>query len=159
MKPCRSEILAPSNVKPSYLRSLNKSRSCWHRPKVGETACPETVTLSMPLLWDDIGCKVSRNRKSWKQRVFRDLQPYICSFEHCSSGSQLFLTRNDWIYHELQVHRRRFICHHCKTNCPDRPSMYEHLRQHYRDDLGSDRLSIVLDLCNYQAEETDEVHA
>ncbi|KAK4195455.1 Tetratricopeptide repeat-domain-containing protein, partial [Triangularia verruculosa] len=129
-----------------------KSTSVPNPPKVTE----DSVSFTCPYCGTMLDTNVMRNRQSWKRHVFRDLRPYVCSFEHCSSASKLYVSRNDWMYHELQVHRRRYLCRQCNTDCPDRPSMQEHIKKHYQDALSLHQLSIVLDLCNHQASEAVE---
>lgn len=41
----------------------------------------------------------------------RDIRAWTCTFEDCSSG--LFEDRDSWFQHELEQHRRQWICHEC----------------------------------------------
>ncbi|RYP55838.1 hypothetical protein DL771_012305 [Monosporascus sp. 5C6A] len=93
-------------------------------------------------------------RASWKRHVFRDLRPYTCTFEECQSAGKLFVSRNDWIYHELQVHRRQFACRDCGKVCPDRDMMRVHLGEHYGKAVLPTQLEIILDICNRQIDDT-----
>ncbi|KAL9616861.1 MAG: hypothetical protein Q9160_008317 [Pyrenula sp. 1 TL-2023] len=43
--------------------------------------------------------------KAWKAHIIHDLRPYICTYEHCRTSSQLYDARKDWIQHENSVHR------------------------------------------------------
>lgn len=54
------------------------------------------------------------SRRSWKKHVFKDLQPYTCTFPSCSSPHRLFERRHEWFQHELQLHRRVW---HCIEGC------------------------------------------
>jgi hypothetical protein len=47
--------------------------------------------------------------------VFKDLQPYICTFEGCHDMLVTFPTRKLWSDHEFSVHRQRqsFTCYQC----------------------------------------------
>ena len=39
-----------------------------------------------------------------------DLAPYICTFEHCPKADTMFESRSEWYAHELQFHRREWVC-------------------------------------------------
>ncbi|PIA93693.1 hypothetical protein CB0940_05156 [Cercospora beticola] len=53
----------------------------------------------------------TRRQKSWRTHVMRDIRAWTCTFEDCSSG--LFEDRDSWFQHELEQHRRQWICHEC----------------------------------------------
>ncbi|KGO45689.1 Tetratricopeptide-like helical [Penicillium expansum] len=72
---------------------------------------PKTVfgtTFPCPYCGTTLESSEMQNRQSWKRHVFRDLRPYICTFEDCQNGGKLYVSRHDWIYHELQIHRRNY---------------------------------------------------
>lgn len=48
-----------------------------------------------------------------RRHVFTDLQPYICTFEDCSSGS--FSSRHEWFSHEIESHRKQWHCSKCHS--------------------------------------------
>ena len=45
--------------------------------------------------------------------MFRDLKPYVCTFKECNL--RMFQSRNEWLAHELQAHRREWTCPHCQA--------------------------------------------
>ncbi|KAK0732477.1 hypothetical protein B0T21DRAFT_196440 [Apiosordaria backusii] len=51
--------------------------------------------------------------QAWESHVIRDLQPYVCTFDSCDSGDQLFSSRSDWFNHEIQLHRAIWSCKTC----------------------------------------------
>ncbi|TVY53442.1 hypothetical protein LCER1_G003858 [Lachnellula cervina] len=53
-----------------------------------------------------------KNKAVWKRHVFRDLKPYVCTFAGCAM--RMFRSRNEWFAHELQYHRREWVCQHCQ---------------------------------------------
>lgn len=53
--------------------------------------------------------------------------PYVCTFNDCTDD--LFRTRHEWFRHELELHRRQWICHLCGYSFT-RPSLIE---RHFRD--------------------------
>ncbi|KAK2762794.1 hypothetical protein FQN54_000969 [Arachnomyces sp. PD_36] len=44
------------------------------------------------------------NRTLWARHVFRDLQPYSCTFRDCPKPRKLYYHRHDWFNHELTTH-------------------------------------------------------
>lgn len=45
-----------------------------------------------------------------RKHVLRDLRPFICTFEKCSQPDRLFRNEKEWYQHELQFHRREWVC-------------------------------------------------
>ncbi|KAI0538723.1 hypothetical protein GGR58DRAFT_467145 [Xylaria digitata] len=91
-------------------------------------------------------------RQLWKRHVFRDLRPYICTFEHCHNAGKLFSSRHDWKNHEFQIHRREYVCQRCRNRCASRQEMSTHLQGHYGDSIPSAQMNIILDLCDRQVD-------
>ncbi|KAK3360710.1 hypothetical protein B0T25DRAFT_602509 [Lasiosphaeria hispida] len=111
--------------------------------------CPQPTEAS----WSGAPFPVSILRR----HVFRDLRPYVCTFEQCQNAAKLYVNRNDWKYHELQVHRRQFICVDCDNTFPDRPSMGQHLKTvHYSGPMQQAQLPMLVDLCECQADDTHQ---
>ncbi|KAF3319649.1 hypothetical protein TWF173_000262 [Orbilia oligospora] len=48
--------------------------------------------------------------EAWKAHLIRDLRPYVCTYENCTTPNQLYDTRQDWLQHEGSIHRRVFLC-------------------------------------------------
>ncbi|KAI0010163.1 hypothetical protein F4779DRAFT_579009 [Xylariaceae sp. FL0662B] len=84
-----------------------------------------------------------QNRLAWKRHVFRDLRPYTCTFADCASPDKLFATRHDWIYHEVQLHRRQWKCQECSRSFFDKKEMAAHLRQ-VHSPSGTERQLLLL---------------
>ena len=57
----------------------------------------------------------TKRQRTWRRHVFRDLRAYVCTFEQCTAG--LFEDREAWFQHEMDVHRRQWVC----QSCPSRP--------------------------------------
>ncbi|KAK4931865.1 hypothetical protein LTR66_016011, partial [Elasticomyces elasticus] len=89
------------------------------------------------------------------RHVFRDLRPYVCTFEDCQNGGKLYVSRHDWMHHELQIHRRNYTCKICQKMCSSRTEMSVHLREHYDESIPPSQLGVILDLCNRQADNLD----
>jgi hypothetical protein len=93
-----------------------------------------------------------------RRHVFRDIRPYVCTFEDCQDAGKLYASRNDWMYHELQIHRRQFVCWECHVAYPNRHSMQDHIRSAHPTAFGHSQMPIVLDLCSRQVSETFQTH-
>ncbi|KAL6408889.1 hypothetical protein AUP68_07837 [Ilyonectria robusta] len=49
-------------------------------------------------------------RSAWKKHIFRDLRPYVCLESACSTSSQLYLRRHEWMQHMIQEHWKTWYC-------------------------------------------------
>jgi O-acetyl-ADP-ribose deacetylase (regulator of RNase III) len=47
--------------------------------------------------------------RPWRTHLLQDLQPYVCTYEDCPLGDQLFRSRREWIEHEAG-HRKLWRC-------------------------------------------------
>jgi hypothetical protein len=79
-------------------------------PKLGlatDTGADKTVdrSLKCPYCRDHIAIN---DQKAWETHVSEDLKPYICTFEDCTWRT--FSDSDDWFSHELQNHRREWVC-------------------------------------------------
>jgi hypothetical protein len=45
----------------------------------------------------------------WKQHVYRDLHPFCCTYEHCTTADRLYDSRRSWFTHEL-AHKSTWQC-------------------------------------------------
>ncbi|EAW17234.1 C2H2 type zinc finger domain protein [Aspergillus fischeri NRRL 181] len=113
------------------------------------------LTFPCPYCGMTLESREMQNRQSWKRHVFRDLRPYVCTFQDCANAGKLYVSRRDWIYHELQIHRREFVCKECYKRCPSRNEMSTHLREHYGESIPPAQLSVILDLCDHQVDVSD----
>ena len=98
------------------------------------------------------------NHAEWtihRHHVFRDLRPNVCTFEECQNAGKLYVSRRDWTYHELQIHRREYACKECHKICSKRYEMSTHLREHYGESILPAQLGVILDLCNRQVDTSD----
>ncbi|KAI8633213.1 hypothetical protein F5Y19DRAFT_417157 [Xylariaceae sp. FL1651] len=89
------------------------------------------------------------NRLEWKRHVFFDLQPYVCTFEHCLS--QPFESRHEWFQHELDNHRRQWVCTLCssqKTVFSNKSDMADHLQKSHVESVTEAQLHWLLEACD-----------
>jgi hypothetical protein len=91
-----------------------------------------------------------------RRHVYRDLRPYICTYSECQSREKLYITRHDWMYHEMQMHRRQYVCGDCDEKHPTTTSMSAHLKSHHNRSFTKTQLSIVLDMCDRPVDETEK---
>ncbi|THY03991.1 hypothetical protein D6D01_10155, partial [Aureobasidium pullulans] len=97
-----------------------------------------------------------QDRATWKRHVFRDLRPYVCSFESCLDPGRLFITRYDWIYHEQQMHRRKWICpEDCPEKIQSRAALIEHIRTDHSNTLNEHQFSVYADMCEREIDATE----
>ncbi|KAI2618440.1 hypothetical protein GGR54DRAFT_605477 [Hypoxylon sp. NC1633] len=119
------------------------------KPENGKT------TFSCPYCGMTLESSEMRNRQSWKRHIFRDLRPYVCTFRDCQDSGKLYVSRNDWMYHEFQIHRREYACKKCPKQCSSRKEMSVHLREHYNGSTPPGQLGVILDLCYRQIDVLD----
>ncbi|MCJ1324815.1 hypothetical protein MMC10_001477 [Thelotrema lepadinum] len=66
----------------------------------------------------------------WRKHVVRDLRPYMCTFETCITASEMYETRREWYRHELEYHRRTWICiSHCSREFSTRSDFAKHTKK------------------------------
>ncbi|KAF8249169.1 hypothetical protein K440DRAFT_660426 [Wilcoxina mikolae CBS 423.85] len=84
---------------------------------------------------------------AWIKHVFKDLQPYICTFEHCPKSVQLFERRNDWYDHEVQFHRREWYCDDCKESFHFKGDFKDHLKTDHGNLFSESELTAAINRC------------
>lgn len=82
-----------------------------------------------------------------RSHVFRDLQPYICTFGGCPKQETLFESRNEWFHHELQTHRRDWLCNDCDYTSLNRDEFENHQRQLHLKDFTEAQISTLAETC------------
>ena len=50
-----------------------------------------------------------KHEKSWARHVFRDLQPYICIAQTCTTPNMMFESRHEWFNHEIVDHQDEWL--------------------------------------------------
>ncbi|KAI1114992.1 hypothetical protein F5Y14DRAFT_412704 [Nemania sp. NC0429] len=96
-------------------------------PDLPHSDNPETA-MGCPYCHTTLGAEELSLRSKWERHVFRDLRPYVCTFTDCLDPDRLFTTRYDWIYHEMQLHRRQWNCQSCVCTYLCKSEMVEHLQ-------------------------------
>ncbi|KAI0415957.1 hypothetical protein F5X98DRAFT_206235 [Xylaria grammica] len=143
---------AGTNIRPRtvYAPTVTSKDRPISIPRPPKTKDGET-TFPCPYCGMKLGDK-NMTRQLWKRHVFRDLRPYICTFEHCHNAGKLFPSRHEWQHHEFQIHRREYVCQRCRNRYTSRKDMLTHLQGHYGDSIPPDQMDIILDLCDRQVD-------
>ncbi|KAH8898865.1 hypothetical protein GQ53DRAFT_878085 [Thozetella sp. PMI_491] len=79
------------------------------------------------------------------RHVFTDLQPYICTFEDCSSD--LFKTRHEWFRHEMGCHRREWHCLKCRMVFGSQSNLRHHFKNAHPVDIAESQVEPLLNVC------------
>lgn len=66
------------------------------------------------------------------------------------------MSRTDWIYHELQMHRRQFVCRDCDERFTNSRAMSEHLATAHGDAFTTTQIPIATSLCDRPEEEMSQ---
>ncbi|QYS95620.1 GATA-type domain-containing protein [Trichoderma simmonsii] len=96
---------------------------------------------------------IINDRNSWKKHVFRDLQPYVCLFDDCSSPSQVYQRRKDWAAHMKQEHWVSWSCSFgCSKSFRSQESFEKHITTIHGQNFESVDLQAVLNLCRFSSD-------
>ena len=114
---------APSET--SYATSLGRPTST-RMPRMPKEAaneqpfeCPFCHTVA-----------IVKDTHGWRKHVYRDLQPYVCTFKDCITPDETYESRRQWFNHELQKHRRVWVCSdHCQQAFPSSAQLITHLKK------------------------------
>ncbi|KAK4895790.1 hypothetical protein LTR27_006272 [Elasticomyces elasticus] len=93
-----------------------------------------------------------KGQHSWRRHVFADIRPYICTFSEC--GMLLFDSKSTWISHELEEHRRHWICEVCNSHqSMDRRALAVHLESTHAGMFSDAQLQLLLKACSKPKEQ------
>ncbi|KAL2808500.1 hypothetical protein BJX63DRAFT_34947 [Aspergillus granulosus] len=94
-----------------------------------------------------------------RRHVFRDLRPYVCTFTKCQNAEKLYATRHEWLYHEMQMHRRKWVCNEeCGEEFWSRAEMAGHIPECRRESLTDAQLQIMLDINERPMDDSEGSH-
>ena len=60
----------------------------------------------------------------------KDLRPYVCTYDDCDTGNQLYDSMKDWLGHEAQMHQANVNLRQCPF-CPETSNAH-HIAAHLR---------------------------
>ena len=99
------------------------------------------------------GTTEEKRQKQWKRHIFKDLQPYVCTFTDCMNSVVMFEKRADWFRHERRNHRREWCCNASDHDAhQDKESFKKHMSEQH--EVTQAQLSSVLALCERPLETT-----
>lgn len=82
-----------------------------------------------------------------RKHVFRDLRPYVCTFQDCRKPDRLFQSRHEWFDHELENHRREWFCNACQDPFKTRKLLIGHLTQAHPEVGAEIPVEVLADRC------------
>lgn len=81
-----------------------------------------------------------------RRHVFFDLQPYVCTFQNCSSDS--FSSRHEWFNHELDSHRKQWHCTKCShINFASASQLRSHFDSKHQGSFTDAQWPLILKAC------------
>lgn len=90
--------------------------------------------------------------------MFRDLRPYVCTFEDCRNTEKLYVTRSDWTYHVVQLHHRRWVCGGtCDLAFVSPNLLKQHMMEYHASAFTELQLPVLLDMCERPASLDEKV--
>lgn len=89
-----------------------------------------------------------------RRHVFRDLRPYTCTFTSCANPNKLYATGHDWIYHEMQMHWRHWVCHMCDCPFDNKDLLVTHLNDKHPGSWTPRQLSAILEMSDRPIDES-----
>ena len=91
------------------------------------------------------GIEAVEDTQAWRKHVYKDLEPYICTFETCSNPEKLYDRRRHWFNHECQMHRSLWTCNgHCDATFVTEDEMIGHMKIVYPDANMNKQALVVL---------------
>jgi RhoGEF domain len=86
---------------------------------------------------------------AWMKHVYKDLQPYLCTFEQCKTPQKTYESRGRWFDHELQQHRRVWTCSgHCSQMFRSRDEFEIHVRKYQPGGLATEQFPLFIESCS-----------
>jgi hypothetical protein len=89
-----------------------------------------------------------RQPTAWHKHVYRDLQPYVCTFADCKVPDRTYESRHEWFQHELLAHRKWWECvAGCNVRFDSRDSFSEHLTRKHEELTNNERMDDLVRNC------------
>ncbi|KAA8894845.1 hypothetical protein FN846DRAFT_785837, partial [Sphaerosporella brunnea] len=85
------------------------------------------------------------NEREWKRHVFRDLRPYVCTFNDCLQAEYLFASRHEWFEHERALHRREWLCNICHQLFRSKEEFQQHLPSLHPGEFDPAQIHVLAD--------------
>ncbi|KAF2016663.1 hypothetical protein BU24DRAFT_423040 [Aaosphaeria arxii CBS 175.79] len=121
----------------SYASSVNSTIRIPPLPKIAR----EEEYFECPLCFMIVSIHTTA---AWKQHVYRDLHPYCCTFEHCTTADRLYDSRHAWFQHELEAHRTAWQCvEGCEKLFNNEPDFDSHVKDTHPE-ISGDQMMFAL---------------
>jgi hypothetical protein len=89
-----------------------------------------------------------RTVSAWHKHVYRDLHPYVCTWEDCKTPDITYESRHDWFSHEVHAHRTFWECiDGCNISFHSRSDFRRHLQLVHIDWSSEGRLDDMMRSC------------
>jgi len=87
--------------------------------------------------------------QEWESHIYMDIEPYICTEEHCAMDNKTWGLRDDWFKHELHTHRipSVYFCQSCELEFEKQDSLEQHLYEVHDGGLQPEELAIIASMC------------
>ena len=91
--------------------------------------------------------EVAETTHEWRKHVYRDLQPYMCTFKECAIPDETYASRRQWFSHELQKHRKVWHCSgHCDRKFESGEQLTSHLKAFWPVSITDAQIPALLDM-------------
>jgi len=90
-------------------------------------------------------CRTSNVDASHRRHVFRDLRPYVYTFQDCKRSEHLYENVHDWFGHEGALHRREWLCSAYNRVFPSRVTFQHHMSQSHVGQFSPHELPVVIE--------------
>ncbi|KAL9044017.1 MAG: hypothetical protein Q9214_002817 [Letrouitia sp. 1 TL-2023] len=151
------ELLATSSdngTQTSYASSSNLGFDRPHIPPL-PIASESRSEFECPFCYAIISLHGSSKYRQWKRHVFKDLQPYMCTYDNCSSPNTMYDSRRQWIAHELHWHRREWSCNVPSHDIFSERSLFAaHMQQQHPTHCMEGNLDVVVNMCERAMDST-----
>jgi tetratricopeptide (TPR) repeat protein len=89
-----------------------------------------------------------RTVSAWHKHVYRDLHPYVCTWDDCITPDITYESRHDWFSHEVHAHRTFWECiDGCNISFHSHSDFRRHLQLAHTDWSSEDRLDDMMRSC------------
>ncbi|PVI03053.1 hypothetical protein DM02DRAFT_558808, partial [Periconia macrospinosa] len=144
-----SDVFGPRTVagpaRTIYAESTVGNKRSNRVPDVPSSAFKHEV-FECPYCHLTLTSRTMQNRLEWKRHVFRDLRPYVCTFEGCRNPDKQYLKRHDWIYHETQMHRRQWVCEEHNTSFISKDLFIDHVYRSHSTSITPQQLPVLIEM-------------
>ena len=82
-----------------------------------------------------------------RKHIFRDLQPYVCTFPNCPQADEQYGSQRKWFDHEVQLHQREWYCDACSESFPRKSLAQEHIEARHSELVTKEYFEAVISRC------------